>query len=201
MKLFYAPTSPFVRKVMISAHELGLVDRIELVPAAVSPINRNADVVAQNPLGKIPALVTDDGVALYDSRVICQYLNSVASGQVIPPEGPARWTALRDEALGDGLMDAAVLIRYETFVRPEPLRWQEWIDGKFEAARSAVRGIEAQAQALEGRNDIGVISIACALGYLDFRNPEFDWAALAPRTAKWFAGYKARPSFQATMPK
>ena len=98
-------------------------------------------------------------------------------------------------------MDAAVLIRYETFVRPEALRWQEWVDGKFEAVRCAVRAIEAQAPALAGRHDIGVISIACALGYLEFRNPEFDWAALAPRAAQWFATYKARPAFQATMPK
>jgi glutathione S-transferase len=201
MKLFYAPTSPFVRKVMVTAHELGLIDRIELVPCAVSPVNRNSDVVAKNPLGKIPALITEDGMALYDSRVICQYLNSVASGSIIPAEGAARWIALRDEALGDGLMDAAVLIRYETFARPEPLRWQEWIDGKFEAARCAVRGIEAEAGGLAGRNDIGVISIACALGYLDFRNPEFDWAALAPQTAAWYKNYQSRPAFQQTIPR
>lgn len=198
MKLYYAPASPFVRKVMVTAHELGIVDQLELIPSAVSPVNRNADVLAQNPLGKIPTLVTDDGLALYDSRVICQYLNSLAGGAVIPPEGTARWIALRDEALGDGLMDAALLIRYETFARPEELRWQAWIDGKFDAVRTAVLAIEAEAAHLGDRQDIGVIAIACALGYLDLRNPDFNWRALAPRAAAWFSTYQTKPGFEAT---
>lgn len=200
MKLYYAQTSPFVRKVMIVAHELGLADRIELVPSAVSPVKRNPGVLEQNPLGKIPVLVTDKGVSLYDSSVICQYLDSIAGDGGIVPEGMARWVALRDEALSDGMLDAAVLIRYETAIRPEAQRWQDWIDGKMAAIHDGLKAIDGEAATFGDRLDIGVIAAACVLGYLDFRFPDLDWARAYPQAARWFATFKTRPSFQATMP-
>jgi len=109
MKLFYAATSPFVRKCLVSAHELGLRDRLELLPAAAHPVNRDRTVVARNPLGKVPTLITEEGTALYDSRVICEYLNALGDGHLMPRQGPARWAVLVDQALADGIMDAAVL--------------------------------------------------------------------------------------------
>ncbi len=117
MKIFYAAPSPFVRKCLVTAHELGLRERIELVPAAAHPVNRDPKVVAKNPLGKIPTLVTDEGVALFDSRVICEYLNELGGGRLIPAGGAERWRVLADQALADGIMDAAILIRYESAVQ------------------------------------------------------------------------------------
>src|ERR1700728_4371064 len=119
MKLRHAPASPFVRKVMVAAHELGLVQRIELVPTTVTPVQANDVLAAENPLMKVPSLVTDDGQALFDSPVICEYLDSLTGGgKLFPAAGAARWTALRQQALGDGILDALILCRYE-LVRPE----------------------------------------------------------------------------------
>jgi len=142
MKLFYAATSPFVRKCLVSAHELGLRERLELLPAAAHPVNRDRAVVAHNPLGKIPTLITDEGTALYDSRVICEYLNSLSDGHLIPEPGPRRWAALVEQALADGLMDAAVLTRYENAARPEALRWADWIAGQLDKVACALAEIE-----------------------------------------------------------
>src|SRR6185437_4887670 len=127
MKLRHNPSSPYVRKVMVVAHELGLAGRIELLSTAVSPVETNATLAAENPLMKIPALTTDDGQVLFDSPVICEYLDSVAGGKLFPAVGPARWTALRQQALGDGILDALILCRYET-TRPEDKRWTGWTD-------------------------------------------------------------------------
>ncbi len=118
MKLYYSATSPYVRKCLVSAHELGLRERIELLPAAPHPVNRDRALIVCNPLGKVPTLVTDDGTVLYDSHVICEYLNALGDGRLLP-EASARWPVYRDQALADGLLDAAVLVRYETFARPE----------------------------------------------------------------------------------
>jgi len=114
MKLFYSQTSPFVRKCLVTAHELGLAPRLELKPAAAHPVNRDRSVVERNPLGKIPTLVTDAGAVFFDSRVICEYLNGLGDGHLLPTVGEARFAILTDQALADGLMDAAVLARYES---------------------------------------------------------------------------------------
>jgi len=125
MKLHYNPASPYVRKVRVLAIETGLMERIELVPEKVSPVDPNPDVVADNPVGKIPALVTDEGDALYDSRVICEYLDALHGGtRMFPERGEARWSALRRQALADGMLDAAVITRYETAMRPKELQWR-----------------------------------------------------------------------------
>ena len=151
MKLFYSATSPFVRKCLVVARELGLQDRIELVPASPHPVNRDPDVVARNPLGKIPTLLSGDGATLYDSRVICEYLDAIGGGRLFPRDGAAHWTALAEQALGDGIMDAAVLVRYETAARPESLRWPEWIAGQTEKLVSGLAYVERHAAGCRSR--------------------------------------------------
>ncbi|HZS81241.1 MAG TPA: glutathione S-transferase [Stellaceae bacterium] len=200
MKLRYSPASPFVRKVMIVALETGLAGRIEKLPTTVVPVKLNDDVKAENPLVKIPALVTDEGETLYDSPVICEYLDTLHAGsKIFPPPGPARWTALRRQALGDGILDAAILRRYETAVRPQALQWADWIEGQMRKVRGGLDALERET--LDGPFDIGRITIACALGYLDFRYPDEGWRGSRPRLAAWFAGVSQRPSMQETMPQ
>jgi glutathione S-transferase len=200
MKLRYSSASPYVRKVMVAAHETGLAGRIELLPAAVAPTVLNPDIAAENPLVKLPTLVTDDGQCLFDSRVIVEYLDSLHGGRrLFPAEGPARWTALRRQATADGLLDAAILIRYEHILRPEPLLWTEWIEGQFRKLRQALALLAAEELGTE--LTIGEITAGCALGYLDFRYPDEDWRAAHPTLATWYAKIAERPSFVATWPK
>ena len=199
MQLHYNVASPFVRKVMAVAIETGLHDRLEPATRMMTPIKPDPALVRDNPLGKIPCLVTDDGAVLYDSRVICEYLDSLHDGpRMFPAAGPARWTALRRQAEGDGIMDAGVLARYETFVRPEEHRWSEWIEGQKQKFRRALDTLEAEA--LDDTVDIGTIAIGCALGYLDFRYPDEGWRETRPRLEAWFEGFAARPSMARTAP-
>ncbi len=200
MKLFYAAASPFVRKCLVSARELGLRERLELVPAAAHPVNRDQAVVAHNPLGKIPTLITDDGTVLYDSRVICEYLNGLGDGHLIPQQGPQRWSVLVDQALADGLMDAAVLTRYENAARPEALRWTDWMAGQLDKVTCGLADIELRVGAFAGRVDLGTIAIGCALGYLDFRFASFGWREKYPTTARWYAQFEERESMRTTRP-
>ncbi len=142
MKLFYSATSPYVRKVMVVAHETGLVDRIELVPAAVAPTAINAELAVENPLVKVPTLVLAESTNLFDSRVIVEYLDAQHQGRrLFPAEGPARWKALRGKATAEGLLDAALLTRYEHVLRPEPLRWTDWTDGQCRKVRQALAAL------------------------------------------------------------
>jgi len=198
MKLYFNPASPYVRKVRVTAHELGLGDRIELISITLTPVSPHEALRASNPIGKIPALVLDDGTALYDSPVVCEYLDALAGGnRIFPAAGAARWTALRRQAIADGIMDAAVLTRYEEAVRPKELRWQAWVDGQFLKIRTALDVLEKEN--LAGAFDIGTLSIACALGYLDLRFASEGWRASRPRLASWDAAISKRPSLAATM--
>jgi len=197
MQLYFNPASPFVRKVRVTAHELGLSEKIELTSLTLTPVSPHDGVRSRNPLGKIPTLVTDDGAVLFDSPVICEYLDALAGGnRVFPPIGAARWTALRRQALADGIMDAAVLTRYEDAVRPKELRWQNWIDGQFLKIRTALDSLEREN--LEGSFDIGTISVACALSYLDLRFASESWRTSRPRLGAWAAAVSKRPSLAAT---
>lgn len=198
MKLHHSPTSPFVRKVMVVALERGLA--LEVVPTSVHPVTRNRDLIAANPLGQVPTLITDDGIALHDSRVICEYLDALATPRLFPPAGPARWRALVEQSLADGLLAAALLIRYEAG-RPDRVRWQDWSDGQADKLRTVLDRFEQDAAQLGDRVDIGTISIACALGYLDLRFPELGWRDSRPALAGWFAAFAARPAMQATEPE
>ena len=198
MKLFFSPTSPFVRKVMVVAHEVGLADRLQRLPSAAHPVNRDKTILPHNPLGQVPTLVLDDGQVLADSRVICEYLDDLGGGALFPRGGPARWRALADQSIGDGILDAALLARYERAVRPEDKRWPEWLDGQIDKIRTALGAIEAAVPSLGERFDIGTITFACALGYLDLRFPDLSWRDRAPATAQWYARFGERPAMRAT---
>ncbi len=199
MKLYFSPASPFARKVMAVAHEVGLADRIEIETTGAHPVNRSDLIRAENPLGQIPTLVTDDGTALYDSRVICEYLDATGGGHLFGT-GPSRWRALTDQALADGLMGAAILCRYEATVRPEPQRWTDWTAGQMGKITDALDRFERMLPEAGARVDIGTIAIACALGYLDFRFADLDWRQGRPDTAAWFERVDARPAMVATRP-
>jgi glutathione S-transferase len=203
MKLRYSPTSPFVRKVMVVALETGLVDRIEKIPTAVAPTKPNEDVARENPLVKVPALITDDGVVLYDSPVICEYLDSLHDGtKLFPAGGNPRWIALRQQALGDGMLEAAILNRYEQ-LRPKEYQWPEWIDGQMRKVRGAVAALEIEADQglLRGPVTIGLLTIGCALGYLDFRYAHENWRQRAANLARWYDDFAERPSMRQTVPQ
>lgn len=198
MKLYYWPTSPYGRKVMVVAKETGLESRLELIHTL--PRESGHDLRDHNPLGKIPALIIDDGQVLFDSPVICEYLDSMHGGRpLIPSGGPHRWRALRQQAEADGILDAAVLRRMEN-LRREENRSKGAIAHQTGAIHRAVTDLNQKVGELTGEITIGQVSIACALGYLDFRSPEDDWRHLAPDLSDWFAGFSERPSMQATVP-
>jgi glutathione S-transferase len=201
MKLYFSPASPYVRKVMASAWALDLAATIELLPSAASPVARDMTIAPVNPLGKVPAAFLPDGTALIDSRTICEYLDSQRpEAGLIPAAGPARWEALRLHAIADGLLDAALLWRYETVMRPEGLRWQAWIDGLRGKVDAAVAALEVSVPSLAGRGDLGAITAGCALGYLDFRFADHDWRAAAPALADWWASYARTEPMARTVP-
>ena len=197
MKLFYSGASPYVRKCMVVAHELGLAARIEHLPAAAHPVNRDPNIVRNNPLGKVPTLLTDDGTVLYDSRVICEWLDSSFNGRLFPREGTARWHALVLQSLADGILDAALLARYEEAARPEALRWADWQAGQIDKIRTALLSLDQAPEQLQGRVDIGTLSLACALGYLDLRYDAWGWRGRFPAVAEWAEGFMQRPSMLA----
>lgn len=199
MQMLISPTSPYVRKARVLAREKGLLDRIEEIP--LNPHQDPAELLAQNRLGKIPVLVRDDGEALFDSPVICEYLDSLAdSPRLIPISGEARWAVLRAQALADGILDLAVAIvmeraRLESEQSPSSLtRWR----GKIERA---VGGMSEALSALPAEGfDLGRIACAVTLGYLDFRLPEYDWRGAQPELIDWYANVAARPSMEETAP-
>lgn len=200
MKLLMSPMSPFVRKVRILARELDIAERIEEVNVTVTPVALNRDVSAENPLGKIPVLLRDDGSALYDSPVICEYLDSLHLGRkFIPAMGEDRWSALRQQALADGLMDAAVLLRYESAMRPESLRWRDWSDGQKAKIVSALDVLASEVVMLGGELSIGGISTVCALGYLDFRFESLNWRSGRGALADWYDAQCKRISVLSTV--
>jgi glutathione S-transferase len=199
----YAPQSPFARKVRVTAIELGLADDIELVLQAVAPAKENADYAANvNPLRKIPALLLDDGRAIYDSTTICEYLDDLAGGgRIIPPPGPDRWDVLTQHALAQGMMEAAVLVRYETWLRPEEYRWPDYVDDQWGRIESGLDWFETNAKGLEGPANITHFALGCLLGYLDFRWPDADWRDGRTRLTSWSGWVARRGSFKQTEPK
>jgi glutathione S-transferase len=196
MKLHHSSNSPFVRKCLVTAAELGLSDQLERVACAASPVTRDRDIIASNPLGQVPTLTTDDGQVLYDSRVICEYLNNLAGGSLYPQDLRQRWTALTDQSLADGILDAALLVRYETTLRPEQYRWADWITGQLDKFTTALTHFETRVSGFGGRVDIGTITLACALRYLDLRYPDLQWQAQYPRLTAWYQVYSQRPACQ-----
>jgi glutathione S-transferase len=197
MKILFSPFSPYVRKCLVSAHELGLNERLQLLPSNAHPVNRDREIIAANPLGKVPTFFSDDGQVLYDSRVICEYMNDLAQGTLFPASGKARWQALTLQSLGDGILDAALLARYEDVARPEALRWPEWRAGQLDKAETALAHLDARPELLAGRVDIGSIAVGCALWYLDVRFADSAWRERHAPVAQWYAGFSQRPSMRA----
>jgi glutathione S-transferase len=199
MKLRTSATSPYARKVWIVAHETGLTDRIEAVSTNVW--DPATDVGRDNPLGKVPALIADGGEAIYDSPVICEYLDSLHDGQkLVPPAGGARWTQKRLEALGDGILDALLAMRIETTMRPEDKRWPDWVARQDAAVQRGLAQLEDEVAAWGDSFLIGQIAIVAVLGYLDFRFPQSAWRERYPALAAWYAVLSNRPSVAATVP-
>ena len=201
MKLWYSPASPFARKVRVCALELDLAGRIELAVVTVQPSKPNLELARENPLIKIPALNTSDGTVLYDSRVICEYLDALAGGhELFPAPSAARWDALRRQALGDGIMDAGILRRYELAQRPEALHWADWLAGQQAKVDHGLDAAEREARGWGETFDIGHVTLACALGWIDFRFPDSGWRATRAQLAAWFKRASERPSLAQTMP-
>lgn len=200
MKLWYAKPSPFVRKVLILAHERALIDKIELLNAVVNVVQPDQGVITANPTGKIPALVLEDETVLFDSRVICAYLDSIHDGKkLMPRSGAKRFKIMTLEALGDAINDAAVANRYETFLRPEEYRWDKWSEGQMFKITNSLDQIEQKWLKSLGRvPNMGSISVACALGYLDFRYKDLNWRNGRKGLARWFKRFEQRDSYIAT---
>jgi glutathione S-transferase len=200
MKLHWSPRSPYVRKVMVVAHELGLMDRLEIVRTVVGGTAPHFELMRENPLGKIPTLVLEDGTIIYDSPVICEYLDTLHQGPKLFPPWPDRLITLRRLALGDGMLDVALAWISERFRRsglqsePHMSLWQDKI-------RCCVNALEQEAEALMATSlTIGHIAIGVALSYLDFRFAELHWRNGHPELTQWHAAFDKRPSMLANPP-
>ena len=201
MKLINLPASPFGRKVEVVIHELGLQDRIEVInPGAVTPVSNNPTLNDVNPLGMLPALELDNGDSLYDSPVICEYLDTLAGGGLFPSDVESRLSALRLQALADGVLDLSVALRYELALRPEALRWADWIEHQEEKIGRALDSLEQACESFAAEPTIGELTVACMLGYRDFRFADVDWRGDHPALSAWYDGMAARDSFRKTIP-
>jgi glutathione S-transferase len=200
MRLHESPTSPFARKIRVVLIETGLDKGVEQVPAGGGPIDPGSIPLGQNPLGKMPVLERADGPAIYDSRVICRFLDDLAGGRLYPPK-PRLWETLTLEATADGIMDAAVLMTYETRIRPEAARHGPWVEAQWAKVARALDAVEGRWMShLAGPLDMAQIAMGCALGYLDLRHGARNWRAGRPALAAWAARFGERPSMKATEP-
>ena len=197
MKLLYQTHSPFARKALVFAHEIGISARIEVIHQETSPTRRNEAVFAQNPLGKVPVLIRPGLAAIFDSDVICAYFDTLHTGRkLIPAEGEARWRALRAQALAQGLADAGIALRWETVRRPEGLRYEALRDGYTEKLVCGYDWLERELD-VSAPIHVGHIALACCLSWLEFRGlPGFR--ANRPRLSGWMDELQSRPSMRAT---
>ena len=200
MKLYHSPTTPFGRKVMVHLIEPGQAKDVTVIAVAGTPTSPGTMPVDQNPLGKIPALVLDDGTAIYDSRVITRYLDDRSGGRLYPP-APGLWKTLTLEATADGILDAAILMVYEVRIRPEDKRFGDWVEAQWAKVSRALDALEGRwAEHLNGPIDMGQVAVGCALSYLDFRHGDRNWRAGRPALAAWYGAFSARDSMAQTEP-
>lgn len=197
MKLRYSPTSPYVRKVMITAIETGQESVIERIPT--NPWSPETDLPDDNPLGKVPALLVDEGLTLFDSPVICEYLCSRVGAGLVPQEGLNRWRVLRLQALGDGILDAAVLRLLEGR-RSEAMQNPDWIERQKRTVARSVDCLEEEVGDWGEALTLGQITVGAALGYLDFRFPGDEWRKGRPAITDWYEAFAQRPSMKQTVP-
>jgi len=197
MKMSYSPASPFVRKVWLAVCELGLEDQVERVPT--NPLKRGDMDDSPNPLRKVPTLTTEDGQALYDSPVIIEYLDAeFGRNKLVPARGPARWTALRRQALADGMMDATVLCFVEGMRKPER-QSGAFLAHNRAAVERGLAALEQEAGSLGQNANAGTLAIAVALELLAVHLPDLDWRSAQPKLAAWFDEFRKRPSMTATV--
>lgn len=211
MKLYYTPTSPFVRKVLVAAHELGVHARIETMLLRPSPFEANAELSRFNPLSKIPALILEDESVLFDSRVICEYLDTLADRgprALVPATsaGAARFRVLRLQALCDGILEGGIQVFYERAHRPEPLQWAPWLEGQKQKVIQGLDALEREAASFGTPSNTDAIDLAqiCAavtIGWLEFREVMPDLRQQRPQLRAWYERFVARPSMQATLPR
>ena len=200
LRLFFSAASPFVRKVMVVAHERGV--EIEKLAAAAWPVKRDPNIVKHNSTGKVPCLLLEDDSPIFDSRVITAYVDSVGqTGPALYPQGGAKFAVLTLEALADSILEAALLHRYETVLRPADKHWDDWARGQMEKVDSGLDDLEGRwFDTLSAEFHAGAVATACLLGYLDFRFAVKDWRSAHPNLAAWFAEVSERPSLVATVP-
>ncbi|WP_208347883.1 glutathione S-transferase [Pseudaestuariivita rosea] len=197
MKLLLAGPSPFVRKVLVLLHETGQMGDVELQKVAANPADPDPNLTAVNPIGKIPALVRDDGPAIYDSRVICRYLDARVHAGLYPETH--LWETLTLEATADAIMEAAVLMVYEKRFRPEKIQSEEWLEAQWAKVSRAVSVVNTRWMShLSGSLDAAHIAIACALAYLDFRHDDRSWRHGNDALTDWYARFADRDSMKAT---
>ena len=201
MRLAYAAASPFARKPYILLHELDLLDTVEVYnPGAVTPASANEELNQVNPLGMIPVLALNERQGIYDSAVICEYINDLGKGHFYPTDPQARLRSLQLHALANGIMDISVAMRYETALRPENLRWPEWIAEQTVRVDQGLQALEQQSEDFDPAFTIGEVAVVAALGYQDFRYSERNWRASCPRLSKWFEQISTRPSVSSSVP-
>ena len=197
MKLLYQTHSPYARKTLVAAHEIGLADRLDVIHHETSPLLRNDEIFALNPLGKVPVLICEDGAALFDSNVICEYLDGLHAGRKLIPAEPARrYLALRHQAIATGMADAGIAVRWETERRPAAVRWAPLRDGQLQKIVAACDFLEQQWEQ-EPPLDIGTIALATTLSWIEFRGI-YAFGKARPRLSSWYARFCERPSMRAT---
>lgn len=197
MQIFYSPSSPFVRKCLVTAKELGCYDELELLDSHAHPINRDQNILKKNPLAQVPTLINNKDESLFDSKVICEYLNKHKKGTLFGDED-SKWEILKEHAIADGIMATTALLRIETQMRPAELEWKELTNGHFDKICSSLSYFEESPESLARPLNIAQITLACALAYLDFRLSYFEWKKDFPRLAEWFDRFNQRPSMQST---
>ena len=199
MQLIMSPASPFVRKIRVLVREAKLTDVVEEIDVATTPLASASEAVDANPLGRIPALIRDEGPALYDSRVISRYLDDYAGSGLYPSS--RLWEILTLEATGDGIMDSTVSMSYEMRLRPEEKQSEDWINAQWGKVERTLDAIGSRWMShLEGPLNMGQISVACALSYIDFRHDVRNWREGRKALADWHAGFSDRQSMIDTVP-
>jgi glutathione S-transferase len=201
MKLTFSPSSPFARKVRIAAIELGLLDKIELVPTTVAPGQPNPEYSKIYPLKKLPAMILANGDIIVDSYVIVEYLDELAGGgKLIPASGPTRWKVKSDHSMLQAMLDSMLLCRYEKMVRPQGLQWQAWSDDHWNRAWTGMAHFEKQSYMLSRPLDISQIALVCVLGYADFRFADCGWRKAYPKLDAFHQKMLERPSVKISLP-
>ena len=202
LKLFYSDRSPYVRKVMVTLHEVNLFENVEIVGVRTNPLGVVEDLVDVSPLGKIPTLVLPDGTTIFDSRVICSYLNSIGKSDLYLAKENLKWSIKTAEANFDGILDAALLMVYEHRYRQDIYQSAEWLENLWKKIERTLDFYNnSSSKILSGSLNMGQISLGCALGYLDYRHNNRNWRAKNQNLRDWFAEFSERLSMRNTIPR